>query len=877
MAGTSPVIRTPDQRLRVFVSSTLRELADERRVVRAAIERMRLAPVMFELGARPHPPRDLYRAYLAQSDVFIGIYGDSYGWIAPGEEISGLEDEYRLAPRAIPKLIYIRETDTREERLTALIARIRADDTAAYLPFRTAEQLGEQVAGDLATLLAERFDQSRRPEADAEDRDAAASATLTGRVPVPYTTTIGREHDIAAVRGLLEGGADRVVSLIGPGGVGKSRLAIEVARACTDLFPAGVRFVPLESVLDPELLLPAIAYRLGVRDTGEAELEERIARSLTQRRMLIVLDNFEQIVDAAPVLVRLFTIAPAATFLVTSRVVLRIRGERVYEVSALTTPASELQVGLEAAARSPAVKLFVDRARAVTPRFEMTAANVGAIVAVCRRLEGLPLAIELAAAKVPVLNPSGIAERLAQSLPLLTATGRDLPERHRTMSATIEWSVSLLPPAQRDLLEDLGVFAGRFGLDAVEAVGADRSWGDAAVDALAALVDASLVNRVEVGDRAVFSLLVVVREYALEGLRSRGGLEAMRQAHADHYTALTRRIASELRGAGQIEAVAQLGFALPNLRAAAQHLVDAGRLDEAADFARSLFLYWWISGLFAEVRLWMLGLLASRQPMSQRTRATALFLTLWGGLWRHPPGEIISGLGECISLLEEAGDEESAVMILAIRGSTRLQLADPDLTLAEKEMREAADKMRATGDHWAEAMTHIGLGLLALVRGSPDEAMTQLERAGAIGETQQDAFTRVVAGQQRARLLIMRGELDDAERVYAQTLPLAVRLHFDEGVAFALEGACAIAVARGDARRAGALAAAAASIRQRIGGFDLGAFAVRLPSLAALRETDPDGVAAGERDGAQMPVGEAVGLALPDGIRAEIDDLLGRW
>ena len=156
-----PVIRTPDQRIRVFVSSTLRELADERRAVKAAIERMRLAPVMFELGARPHPPRELYRSYLSQSDVFVGIYGSSYGWVAPEEEISGLEDEYNLAPKTMPKLIYIKASDTRDDRLKDLIARIQADDTAAYLHFDSAAELEDQVAGDLAMLLAERFDQSR--------------------------------------------------------------------------------------------------------------------------------------------------------------------------------------------------------------------------------------------------------------------------------------------------------------------------------------------------------------------------------------------------------------------------------------------------------------------------------------------------------------------------------------------------------------------------------------------------------------------------------------------------------------------------------------------------------------------------------------------
>src|SRR5918995_2141111 len=184
-------IRTPDQRIRVFVSSTLRELEAERRAAREAIESLHLAPIMFELGARPHPPRSLYRSYLAQSDVFVGIYGDSYGWVAPGEDVSGLEDEYNLAPASMPKLIYIKASAQRDERLVRLIDRIRSDDTAAYLPFETAADLEEQVVGDLATLLAERFDDSRA--ADDLDQSAASTPSAIERIPVPYTATIGRE------------------------------------------------------------------------------------------------------------------------------------------------------------------------------------------------------------------------------------------------------------------------------------------------------------------------------------------------------------------------------------------------------------------------------------------------------------------------------------------------------------------------------------------------------------------------------------------------------------------------------------------------------------------------------------------------------------
>ncbi len=696
------------------MSSTLRELADERAAVRAAIERMRLAPVMFELGARPHPPREVYRSYLAQSDVFVGIYADSYGWVAPGEQISGLEDEYNLAPREMPKLIYIKKSAQREERLKEMIARIQSDDTAAYLPFESASDLQERVAGDLATLLAERFDQSRA--GDASDGEGAAS--LVARVPAPYTTTIGREHDLAQVRQLLERGDNRVVSLIGPGGIGKSRLAIEVAHATEDLFPDGTYFVLLEGVLEHGLLLPTIAYTLGIRDNGEAGLEDRIARALEGRKVLIVLDNFEQIVDAAPQLVRLYTVAPLASFLVTSRVVLRIRGEQVYEVGTLRTPDGAGPVSVERARRFTAVQLFVDRAQAAKPEFSLTAENADAVADICRRLDGLPLAIELAAAKVRLLTPQSIAQRLENILPLLTASVRDLPDRHRTMQATIEWSVGLLPDERRAMLEDLGVFATRFTLDAVEAIGRGRVWDGSALDGMSDLVDASLVRQEELDGRSTFSLLAIMRGYAIGRLKQRGEADLVRVAHADYYLGLVHLLAPELRGPGQPDAVAQLGLELPNLRAAARHLVYTDRLDEAGDFAWTLLVYWWISGFFSEVRLWMLELLEKDQPISAHTRAAALFFTVWGEMWQRPSGEVVDGLGESERLFTESGDEDAAAMALAAKASTRLRFPGLDAATAEAELNEAVAKLHELGNGWAESMSEVGLGLLALMGGA---------------------------------------------------------------------------------------------------------------------------------------------------------------
>ncbi|WP_306233770.1 ATP-binding protein [Agrococcus beijingensis] len=873
------MIRTPDQRIRVFVSSTLRELADERRAVRAAVERLRLAPVMFELGARPHPPRALYRSYLAQSDVFVGIYGDSYGWVAPDEEISGLEDEYRLAPARMPKLIYIREAGQRDARLQELIARIQADDTAAYLPFRTAEELEERVADDLATLLAERFDESQRPP---DGGAAEIPPTPDSRVPVPYTTTIGREREIAEVRALLERRADRVVSLIGPGGVGKSRLAIEVARASDDLFPDGRYFVPLEGVLEPALLLPTIAYVLGIRDNGEAALEERIARALADRRVLLVLDNFEQIVEAAPLLVRLYDVAPTTAFLVTSRAVLRIRGERVFEVGSLTVPADDAVDSVDRVLRSTAAALFVDRAQAVKPGFALTDENAAAVADICRSLEGLPLAIELAAAKVRLLSAQGIAQRLEQSLPLLTAAVRDLPERHRTMRATIDWSVSLLPDEQRDLLEDLGVFARQFSLEAVEAVGVGRSWEGRALEAITALIDGSLVKQTEAGGGAVLSLLSIVREYAIGRLKERGEAARMRAAHADYYSALVARVAPGLRGAGasgpgQGEAVLQLGLELPNLRAAVRHLVHTDRLDEAGDFAWRLLIYWWIAGFFGEVRVWMLELLDKDQPISAHTRAVAWFFSLWSEMWQRPTESVVAGLGECVRLFAESGDDDAVAMSTAARATARLQLPLPDLDTAERELGEAVELLRGQGNAWAEAITEVSRGRLAWLRGRTGDAQARFDRATQVAGASGDLFTLSVAGNHQSRLQLVRGEIDAAEGGCVRTLLVSVRLHFEEGVAYALEGLCAVAAARGDGERAGTLAAAASAIRRRIGVFDAEVFSVHTPQLDAMRAADPEAVAAGERRGDELSVAEAIALALPDGERQRVAAALARW
>ena len=386
------VIRTPDQRVRVFVSSTLGELAAERQAVRDAVSGLRLVPVMFELGARPHPPRNVYRAYLAQSQVFVGIYWQSYGWVAPGEAVSGLEDEYQLSA-GLPRLIYVKTpAPDREPRLAALLVRIRDEGGVSYKAFADPAELQQLVEDDLAVLLSERFEMTQ-PGADGGD-----DAQLTAALPVSATPLLGREQEAAAVEDLVTGEGARLVTLTGPGGVGKSRLMVEAARQLGPGFADGVRFVELVAVPAADLVASAIATGLGLI-TSAFHLISDLQAYLRPRRLLLALDNFEQVIGAAPLLGGLLAAAPGLVVLVTSRAVLRISGEHECPVPPLPVPPAGAAPDPEELRRYASVALFAERAHAADPGFELTGGNAAAVAEICRRLDGLPLAIELAAAE----------------------------------------------------------------------------------------------------------------------------------------------------------------------------------------------------------------------------------------------------------------------------------------------------------------------------------------------------------------------------------------------------------------------------------------------------------------------------------------------
>jgi len=587
MAETD-VIRTPDQRVRVFISSTLGELAAERRAARDAVTSLRLVPVLFEVGARPYPPRPVYRAYLAQSQVFVGIYWQSYGWVAPGEQVSGLEDEYELSA-GLPRLIYVKSpARDREPRLAALLARIRDEGGVSYQHFAEPAELQRLVEDDLAVLLSERFE-TARTGGNAED-----GAALAGALPVPVTPLLGRDQEAAAVADLVVREGVRLVTLTGPGGVGKSRLMVEAARRLGPGFVDGARFVDLAAVSTADLVAAAIAAGLGL-NTSAGRLAADLEAYLRPRRLLLALDNFEQVIGAAPLLAELLATAAGLVVLVTSRIVLRLRGEHELPVPPLPIPPADAAADPTGLLGYASVGLFAERAHAADPGFELTRQNGAAVAEICRRLDGLPLAIELAAARVRMLPPQALLSRLDERFALLTSGARDMPERQRTLRNALDWSFGLLSPEEQELFARLGVFTGPFGLPAADAVG-----GGQVVDTLGGLVDCSLV-RAHTGSRDPrFSLLETIREYALERLREGGDWTGAHDRHAAYFVTLGEPADAELTGPGQLAWLDRLETDHDNLLAAMSWLVEHGPLERAVYLFLVTWRFWWLRGHVAE-------------------------------------------------------------------------------------------------------------------------------------------------------------------------------------------------------------------------------------------------------------------------------------
>jgi predicted ATPase len=834
----SGVINTPDQRLRVFVSSTLEELAAERRAVRDAVTRLRLVPVMFELGARPHPPRDVYRAYLAQSQVFIGIYWQRYGWVAPGEKVSGLEDEYMLSA-GLPRLLYVKTpAPGREPRLAELLAGITNEGDVSYQHFTSPAELRRLVQNDLAVLLSERFTVTQ-PQRGAADGD---EVPLAAALPVPATPLVGREQEVAAVEALVRSESVRLVTLTGPGGSGKSRLAVEAAGRLRPGFADGVRFIGLASVPSADLVPGAIAAGLGLNTSGSRLRTDLV--SYLRRQLLLVLDNFEQVIDAAPLLTELLAAAPGLKILVTSRSMLRLSGEHEFPVPPLPVPPAGAAGDAGTEGQYAAVRLFTERAQAVAPGFRLTSQNAGTVAEICRRLDGLPLAIELAAARVRLLPPQALLARLGDPMGVLTGGPRDAPERQRTLKNTLDWSFTLLSPGEQALFARLGVFAGTFGLPAAEAVYGDASASGGAdppgpvIDALSSLVDSSLVQPETRGDEPRFGLLETIREYALGRLRDSGAWQEAHDRHAAYFEALARPAESELRGHGQLAWLNRLEAEAGNLSAALSWLMDQDRLGQAITFIWMTWRFWFLRGHLSDVARHGEKFLANSGEMATHERALALSGTGFTLITDGEPGKAQPVFEQSLPLFREAEDLLGGALAAATLGHVLAlqhddERADEVLEQARNLKLEAGSGERSGQERvqylLVAALVDNFLGQIQLSKADYDRA-DQLFTAGLdAARRTPDRFTILISLYDLALASQARGDLDGARGLLRQGLSLAAEAGDESAAAYYLEALAAIARQQDDPQRAAWLLAAADAQLQASGSGWLHAYVPRAP------------------------------------------------
>ncbi|MGZ4648983.1 MAG: DUF4062 domain-containing protein [Kineosporiaceae bacterium] len=791
-ADTTPRIAPHDRRVRVFVSSTLTELAAEREAVRAAITRLRLTPVMFELGARPHPPRELYRSYLAQSDVFVGIYGESYGWVAPGSEVSGLEDEYLLSGDK-PKLLYIKTpAPERDQRLTDLIERIWTTSGVSTTPYLDADQLGRLVADDLAVLLTERFDAASEP---------AQRGLVPAPLPVPPTPIVGRDREIDAVLQLLRDPAARLVTLLGPGGIGKTRLALEVARRLAAPVTAFVDLAPLP---EPGLVPGAIADALGVRAEGSRAVTEVLVDRIGSREVLLVLDNFEHVVGASSVVVRLLGACPRLQMLVTTRSVLQVRGEH--------------EVALAPLAAEPAVEMFAQRARQVRDDFTLDEGNRAAVAQIVDRLEGIPLAIELAAARVRILTPEALARRLDRRLDLRSQEV-DRPSRQQTLRGTIGWSYALLGRQERALLRRLSVFVRGWPLEAAEAVGTVD--GDLDVlDALSALVGHSLVSpdsRSRGEPR--FRMFETVREFALERLDESGERQATMRRLADYLCELTSMVGQALSGPEGAGWSRRIDADIDTLRAVVGWAVDQDDAALAVRLTAPLTRYWWSRG-----RLEQMLEVAERTaalPSAAHLPDAEAALLLWArGTIRVAIGrsaEAVPMLERLVAMTRGSGEERllaQALFSLAI--ALPIPRTGPGAD-ARAMLEEASRLFREVGDDWGVGLVLIPLGDLCLLAGDVATARAMHREVLARAEAIDDQQLRAQAHDQLALDALLATDPQTARRELETAADLHRGLGDYEGMAYSLEGFAGLALAGSRPELAARLLGAASRARELVG------------------------------------------------------------
>ena len=701
------------------------------------------------------------------------------------------------------------------------------------------------------TAIRDRF--SEKPAKQPEIRPANLPAQRTGFV--------GREKEIAAAKELLLRNDVRLVTITGPGGIGKTRLALQVASGLVEVFPGGIHFVPLSSLSDPGLLASAIVQAVGIGEAGGKSPLEILKENLHDSRrapMLLLLDNFEHLVKAAPTVAELLATGPNLKIMVTSRSPLHVYGEHEFPVPPLSLPDPLTVPPIEVLLQYPAVALFVQRAIAAKPDFELNQSNAAAVAEICTRLDGLPLAIELAAARVKVLSPSSMQTRLTSRLQLLTGGARDMPQRQQTLRAAIDWSYDLLDAAEQKLFRRLSVFVGGCTLEGAEAVCDTKADLDLdLLDGMASMVDKSLAHQIEhAKGESRFAMLETIREYALEKLEASGEAALTKRSHAAYCLVLAEEEATEQSGADGAEWVERFGVEHDNFRAALGWLIETGNAEWGLRLGAALFHFWETREYFSEGRgqLDKLLKLAAAAPPT-KTRARAAFAAGVLAVDQRDYTSADALVKESLEIARQLGDKQvAAVSLNALAVSARDQ---GDITVARSLFDESLVLWRELDDQKAVALALSNLANVVKLQGDYAHArslhaeclsifQTLGDRAGVAwslnheGDVAREQGDSTGAQTLYEQCLAIFRELDDPWGI-AGTLadagnlareqgnfPAAYALHresiktFHElehkrGIARLLECFACSAAAQLDAQRALRLAGAAAALRQNIG------------------------------------------------------------